>query len=52
MYAIRRKRGGWQVVDKATRHQLHQGLFKKKKEAEECRNELVENICPYGCAQL
>ncbi len=41
MNAIRRKRGGWQVVDKATRHQLHQGLFRTKKEAEECRDKLV-----------
>jgi integrase len=41
MNAIRRKRGGWTVVDKATRHQLHQGIFKTKKEAEECRDKIV-----------
>ena len=41
MNAIRRKRGGWQVVDKTTRHQLHQGIFRTKKEAEECRDNLV-----------
>ena len=41
MNAIRRKRGGWQVVDKATRLQLHQGIFRTKKEAEECRDNLV-----------
>ena len=44
MNAIRRKRGGWQVVDKATRHQLHQGLFRTKKEAEQCRDNLVSKI--------
>ena len=44
MYAIRRKRGGWQVVDKTTRHQLHQGFLELKKEAEECRNEFSFKI--------
>ena len=42
--AIRRKRGGWQVVDKTTRHQLHQGLFSTKRKAEECRDKLLSKL--------
>ena len=52
MNAIRRKRGGWQVVDKTTRHQLHQGLFRTKKEAEQCRDNLVSKIAELKPSKL
>ena len=52
MNAIRRKRGGWQVVDKTTRHQLHQGLFRTKKEAEQCRDNLVSKIAELNPSKL